>query len=347
MNRLHPFLAVPVLTILLTYLTSACGSEEAVSVDRTGYTLTFDRATAESANVFQMDGTGSRLEMLTPSDMGGIGGIWSPDGRHLVFSGAADGELGIWLLEPETGDVRLLAPTPLYDGVPVWSPDSSRLTFTRGLPDDYEIFVIDVDSGDLANLTGQDPDNGWNRWPSWSPDGTRIAYVSDRDGDEEVFVIDVATRETLQMTFNTAWDGPPAFSPDGTRIAFGRVVGPDDDGIFLMNADGTGITRLTESAGRDNDLFPVWSSDGSRIAFTRTVGGGTDLFTIDMDGSETAVTDGASSIRGATWSPDDKLFAFTIDDSGEIIVVDAQGREPLGTGQHGDNIDWRPTDTAP
>ena len=348
--RRHHSAPVVRLTLLamLLGLASSCGTDELAPVDRSSYELTFDRASAESANIFRVDGAGANLDMVTPADMGGIGGVWSPDGRNLVFSGASGGVLGIWVANGESGEVRLLAETPLYDGVPTWSPDSTMVAFTRGLPDDYEVFILDVATGELTNLTGEDPDNGWNRWPAWSPDSGQIAFVSNRDGEEEVNVIDVPEGVAVQLTFNSTWDGPPAFSPDGTKIAFGRVVGPDDDGIFLMNADGTGITRITESPGRDNDLFPIWSSDGTHLAFTRTTNNGTDLFTVDVEnGQEAAVTEGASSIRGASWSPDDALFAFTLEDSGEIVVVDAQGRDPLKIGQVGDNVDWRPVVGAP
>jgi len=47
-----------------------------------------------------------------------------------------------------------------------------------------------------------------------------------------------------------------------------------------MNADGSGILRLTNGA----DGSPSWSPDGTRIAFFREVGQGTELFRVDNDG---------------------------------------------------------------
>ncbi len=56
----------------------------------------------------------------------------------------------------------------------------------------------------------------------------------------------------------------PDWSPDGRRIAFDS----DRDGnfeVYAMNADGSGVTRLTV---RDaHDVGPAWSPDGRRIAF--------------------------------------------------------------------------------
>ena len=58
----------------------------------------------------------------------------------------------------------------------------------------------------------------------------------------------------------------PAFSPDGTKIAFVSLEnGAANPEIYVMDADGSGRTRLTTSAG--NDFDPAWSPDGTKIAF--------------------------------------------------------------------------------
>ena len=58
----------------------------------------------------------------------------------------------------------------------------------------------------------------------------------------------------------------PSWSPDGTRLAFVSRRSGDEE-IYVANADGSGVRRLTHSPGPD--LWPAWSSDGRRIAWSR------------------------------------------------------------------------------
>ena len=55
--------------------------------------------------------------------------------------------------------------------------------------------------------------------------------------------------------------GFPAWSPDGSKIVFVRV----GNKLWLMNADGSGVTQLTD--GRSRLSSPAWSPDGSKIVF--------------------------------------------------------------------------------
>jgi len=58
----------------------------------------------------------------------------------------------------------------------------------------------------------------------------------------------------------------PAWSPNGLRLAFAGFR-DGTPGIFVMNADGSALTRLTRSPSWD--AHPTWSADGRRIAFGR------------------------------------------------------------------------------
>src|SRR5213083_3084647 len=53
--------------------------------------------------------------------------------------------------------------------------------------------------------------------------------------------------------------------------------------IYVMNADGTGLTRLTNDPA--SDVYPAWSPDGSRIAFTSTRDGHNNIYIMNADGS--------------------------------------------------------------
>jgi len=107
--------------------------------------------------------------------------------------------------------------------------------------------------------------------------------------------------------------------------------------IYLMDADGSGATRLTFAAPRFSNFSPNWSPDGQRIAFTSDRDRGYELFVMAPDGSaQTRVTDLISSFDGAdeaTWSPDAGRIAFTSYRFDRIAVdvvnVDGSGRQEL------------------
>ena len=54
--------------------------------------------------------------------------------------------------------------------------------------------------------------------------------------------------------------------------------------IYVMNADGSNPTRLTNNS--DVDFLPAWSPDGTSIAFVSRIGEGNfEIYVMDADGS--------------------------------------------------------------
>src|SRR5262249_44773165 len=111
--------------------------------------------------------------------------------------------------------------------------------------------------------------------PVWSPDGRKIAFAAhSRDGYRDIYVInaDGSGLRHLTHTPGKKEDLFPSWSPDGRTIAFARyrVSGFDDTqgDIYLINADGSGLRRLTRT--RDSEDDPAWSPDGHWIAYTHT-----------------------------------------------------------------------------
>ncbi|HEX2988713.1 MAG TPA: hypothetical protein VHS06_11155 [Chloroflexota bacterium] len=100
----------------------------------------------------------------------------------------------------------------------------------------------------------------------------------------------------------------PVWSPDGTRAAFvsnrsGHMQ------IYVVNADGSHLTRLTTNTYEDNN--PCWSPDGLKIAFNRTKGPSTFICTINRDGTGSkALTATTGLAAEPAWSPNGARIAY-------------------------------------
>jgi Tol biopolymer transport system component len=145
-----------------------------------------------------------------------------------------------------------------------------------------------------------------------------------------------------------ASDGYPALSPDRETIAFKRATaaptGSTDPHIYLVDADGSNLRRLTDARGAE--LNPAWSPDGSEIAFARETRGRFDLFACAPDGSGLRrLTNTPSDDEDyPAWSPDGRRLAFARfeegfeNGSGDLWVVTADGRRETlvlgGPGRH-------------
>jgi Tol biopolymer transport system component len=196
---------------------------------------------------------------------------------------------------------------------------NGRIAFTMFTEGDHEIFSMKPDGSRRINLTDNQADDFW---PTWSADGGKIAfirrfavYTMNADGSGETRVIDARCVRCRS----------PAWSPDGRRIAFHQQVDGNMD-IYVVNADGTALTRLTTHPA--TDVQPAWSPDGTRIAFKSLRHPHGDLFVMDADGSHVhPVTDHPGNDFGPDWSPDGRRIAFAghRDGATEIYVIRADG----------------------
>ncbi len=67
------------------------------------------------------------------------------------------------------------------------------------------------------------------------------------------------------------------------RIVFSSTRDGGNLHIFVMNADGTGVTQLNSGNFTDDD--PVWSPDGKQIAFQSTRDGHEEIYIMNADGT--------------------------------------------------------------
>ena len=98
-----------------------------------------------------------------------------------------------------------------------------------------------------------------------------LAFQSDArsttnpNGRVKIYTIDLANGAIAPLTPAGDWnDEQPRWSPDGRRIAF-KSDRSGSYNLYVMDADGRSVERLTAHAGNDHD--PAWLPDGRSLAF--------------------------------------------------------------------------------
>ena len=183
---------------------------------------------------------------------------------------------------------RQLTRTQAWEDDPAWSPDRRRLAFARGAPVCH-----------AATCTGSNDTAVWVTYASGAPP-RRLTRPPDGYADSG-----------------------PAWSPDGRTIAFIRRLPTDagpEDGVYLLDASGRGVRRLTSTRAETRQL--AWSPDGRTIA----VG----LVLVDVrTGASTPIGAAATAsfVDAVAWSPDGRLLAVT-NDRGVHVVAAASGSQP-------------------
>jgi Tol biopolymer transport system component len=253
-------------------------------------------------DVINPDGTGQKhLTALCPADCRIEGIAWSPHGTRLAF---LQGESNPWLhttmslfvVNADGSGEKRLARCELLEGCDwiyrsrlSWSPDGSKIVFS----DRQSVYVVKVNGGGLRRLTHC----------SVTLTHSASGAITGRDK-------------------NSCQDIGPAWSPDGSRIAFERL-GNTDSGVYVVNADGSGLKALTQGGG------PVWSPDGRSIAFI----GSNGIYAVNPDGSHLKFLVSRPPVGGPSipsWSPDRTRILYFSTPKGpqnriEMWVMNANG----------------------
>jgi Tol biopolymer transport system component len=178
---------------------------------------------------------------------------WSPDGSRIAFVREGNTDSRLHVVNADGSGSKPLARLLGSVRYPMWSPDGRSIAFEAG----EGIYTMHADGSHLMPLVPfSGPSGSGAGQPSWSPDGTRILYdstpgYSTHSGGHyrfEVWVMNAngtGRRRLYHSACCTSFSGFPIWSPDGKYIAFDLDISAYPPGIYLMDADGRHLHRLT------------------------------------------------------------------------------------------------------
>ena len=184
------------------------------------------------------------------------GPAFSPDGSEVAFSRSeVDGSWHVWSVPTSGGTPKRLTDTSSGEVYPRYAHDGLSIVFhTWGTP--RRIGRVPRTGGALAML-------GFGDWsdafPDLSPDGRSIAFTRTDQNAERIYVAPASGGTAKLLTESPG--AVPKWSPDGKNLVFAGNRGYYG-GIFVVNADGTNLHKLTTLGG-----WPVWFPDGAQVGF--------------------------------------------------------------------------------
>jgi TolB protein len=259
----------------------------------------------------------------------------SSSGDRIAFVSSRAGNPEIYVMNPDGSGARRLTDDPGMDLAPAWAPDGTRIAFSSNRGGSVDIYIMSADGGEPRRVTSA---AGAETSPAWSPDGKSIAFVTSPfpQAKGDIAIMEADGTHVVKLTNDLASDdGGPSWSRDGRHIAFHSDRGGNGYHVWVMDADGTALKRLSDGDGEE----PAWSPDGARIVFASTRDGNPkaadpvewneEIYTMMADGSGvTRLTQIPGNDHWPSWSPDGKLIAFTCDGRqkvGEICTINADG----------------------
>jgi Tol biopolymer transport system component len=269
--------------------------------------ITFFRfeVTGESAEIWRADDNGANQIKLTNSGAGhaSMESDWSPSGSRVAFDSdrlfGVDGDVQIYTMDRNGGDVQQVTTGAGFHGDPAYSPTGTQLAIEadRGnYPQDEGIYIVPSTGGPVTVTAAMKvvgiPGNGVGvAEPQFSPNGTWITFTTFKNCDR----------------FNERSHHP---QPTGCTTA-----------IYRVHPDGTGLKRLTEWG--ETASFSDWSPNGQWIAHDTgdngKLGQHGGIWLMRPDGSDDhEIVDGSpltqkrvSYYNNPVFSPDGTSMIFT------------------------------------
>jgi serine/threonine-protein kinase len=236
-----------------------------------------DPATTKLATVPAAGGSNTTLGSIAGA---GSSASWSPDGRRFAY-------IGVTKIAGGTYPAAFVADADGSNSTRIWAP-----TVPTALA---KPAIILVDTKPDPGSSSPPGPTQQIMFLDWMATGS-IAMLLDPVVQSESPRPSVVERQRIDVIhpdgtalapLMPALDiGMSSFdvSPDGRTVAFNDNTADDKADVYTVGIDGSGLKRLTDDSGSDQD--PVWSPDGTKLAFSSDRGGFPEIYVMGSDGSQ-------------------------------------------------------------
>jgi LysM repeat protein len=205
------------------------------------------------------------------------------DGNLLAVNGEAPNMVNLVKMNPD-GSGKVEISNHEEDSYPTWSPDGNIVAYSSSSWGDgiTRLGIVHDMFGKQQDWIHTGNTEVWGEYPFWMADGRVVYHGCDFLGNQVdcgLFWIGAGGGEYRQLTTHRS-DTAPAGS--GQRVAFMSSRDGNWE-VYLVNLDGSGLKRLTNSEARDG--LPTWSPDGKSIAFVSDRSGAWAIWVMNADGS--------------------------------------------------------------
>ncbi|EGK85263.1 hypothetical protein D0A34_02600 [Microcoleus vaginatus PCC 9802] len=213
----------------------------------------------------------------------------------------------------------------------VWSPNGQRLAFVGGYSD---IYTVNADGSRLTKQFAEAGCKAANFEIAWFSNSQKLVFArscdgftSDDPGSQSLYTSNTSGIKGTKLVRNLEVGGYPPkteissefyLSPDGQQVAFVK-----EKNIYKMNADGSGMTKLTKSPGEyiSGGSELVWSPDRTKIAFLFGAYPKQQIYTINADGTnlKNLTNNPQNEVYNVKlfWSPDSSRMAYYYNKPGD------------------------------
>lgn len=242
---------------------------------------------------------------LTRDGWKAMGYAWAPDGRTLLYATNRGGDFGLWSLDTRGAAEPKRVSLGLMSFGRMSSDRSGKLAVETY---DRRRNLFSVIGAGAATAVTTSTAREWN--PDIAPHGG-LVFVSDQGGPPEVWVQPEGAERVRLTQLRASYVHGTRWSPDGRRIAFMAAKGQDTD-LWLMNADGLGLTRITRDGAAKTE--PAWDDNGHGLTYVEQRGRTLRLMHISAAGGEPVPVPGAAGFRSVRRGWDGALYGLRMGD---------------------------------